>query len=44
MKGFKANTWLPTERLRGLSDQRAAVEARDKERAERTQVNPPKTP
>ena len=36
--GFKASTWLPTDRLRGLSDQHAALAQRDKERAERTKT------
>ena len=36
--GFKASTWLPTDRLRGLSDQHAALAQRDKERAERSKT------
>ena len=35
--GFRANTWLPSER-RSMNDQRAAVEERDRERAVRDGV------
>ena len=37
MTGFRANTWLPSER-RSMNDQRAAVEERDRERAVRDGV------
>ena len=35
--GFRANTWLPSER-RSVNDQRSAVEERDRERAVRDGV------